>query len=57
MRIASRLGRSVIVEANLCLDIETASEGTFGHRIDNLYPDWQDFADWAAEWPRRRSTI
>ena len=49
MRIASRLGRSVIVEANLCLDIENASKGTFGHRIDNLYPDWQHFVQWAAE--------
>ena len=49
MRIASRLGRSVIVEGNLCVDIENASNGAFGHRIDHLYPDWQRFVDWAAQ--------
>jgi 2-keto-4-pentenoate hydratase/2-oxohepta-3-ene-1,7-dioic acid hydratase in catechol pathway len=49
MRIASRLGRAIIVERNLCVDIENASKGAFGHRIDSLYPDWQHFVDWAAE--------
>ena len=49
MRIASRLGRSVLVKANLCVDIETASQGAFGHRIDDLYPDWARFVDWAAQ--------
>jgi 2,4-didehydro-3-deoxy-L-rhamnonate hydrolase len=47
MRIASRSGRSVIVEGNLCVDIENASKGAFGHRIDDLYRDWQRFVDWA----------
>ena len=47
MRIASRLGRSVIVEGNLCVDIENASRGAFGHQIDNLYADWPGFLEWA----------
>ena len=49
MRIASRLGRSVIVEGNLCADIENASHAAFGHQIDDLYRDWPAFLDWAAE--------
>ena len=47
MRIASRLGRSVIVEGNLCVDIENVSRGAFGHQIDNLYADWPGFLEWA----------
>src|ERR1700758_3727424 len=47
MRIASRLGRSVIAEGNLCVDIEKASRGAFGHQIDNLYADWPGFLEWA----------
>jgi 2,4-diketo-3-deoxy-L-fuconate hydrolase len=49
MRIASRLGRAVIVEGNLCADIETASGGAFGHRIDDLYENWQGFREWARD--------
>jgi 2,4-diketo-3-deoxy-L-fuconate hydrolase len=49
MRIASRLGRSIIVEGNLCVDIENASKGAFGHRIDNLYANWQAFLQWARD--------
>jgi 2,4-didehydro-3-deoxy-L-rhamnonate hydrolase len=49
MRIASRLGRSIIVEGNLCVDIENASKGAFGHRIDDLYADWQAFLQWARD--------
>ena len=49
MRIASRLGRAVIVEANLCADIEKASQGAFGHRIDDLYQDWPAFVQWAGK--------
>jgi 2,4-didehydro-3-deoxy-L-rhamnonate hydrolase len=47
MRIASRLGRSVIVEANLCADIETASKTVFSHKVDDLYQDWPAFFQWA----------
>jgi 2-keto-4-pentenoate hydratase/2-oxohepta-3-ene-1,7-dioic acid hydratase in catechol pathway len=49
MRIASRLGRSVLVEGNLCADIENASQGAFGHQIDDLYPHWLQFLQWAGE--------
>jgi 2,4-didehydro-3-deoxy-L-rhamnonate hydrolase len=49
MRIASRLGRSIIVEGNLCADIENASQGAFSHRIDDLYADWQAFLQWARD--------
>jgi 2,4-didehydro-3-deoxy-L-rhamnonate hydrolase len=49
MRIASRLGRSIIVEGNLCVDIHDASQGAFGHRIDDLYRNWQGFLEWARE--------
>jgi 2,4-didehydro-3-deoxy-L-rhamnonate hydrolase len=49
MRIASRLGRSIIVEGNLCVDIHDASQGAFGHRIDDLYQNWQGFIEWARE--------
>jgi len=47
MRIASRLGRSVVVEGNLCIDIENASKGAFSHQIDDLYQDWPAFLQWA----------
>ena len=47
MRIASRLGRSVIVEANLCADIEKASKAVFSHKVDDLYQDWPAFFQWA----------
>jgi len=47
MRIASRLGRSVLVQANLCADIETASQGVFSHQVDDLYRDWPAFVQWA----------
>ena len=58
MRIASRLGRSVIAEGNLCVDIENASKGTFGHQIDNLYADWPGFLEWARDQrPVARATI
>jgi 2,4-diketo-3-deoxy-L-fuconate hydrolase len=49
MRIASRLGRSIIVEGNLCVDVQDASKGAFGHRIDDLYENWQGFLEWARE--------
>jgi 2,4-didehydro-3-deoxy-L-rhamnonate hydrolase len=49
MRIASRLGRSIIVEANLCADVENASKGAFSHQIDDLYENWQGFLEWARE--------
>jgi 2,4-didehydro-3-deoxy-L-rhamnonate hydrolase len=49
MRIASRLGRSIIVEGNLCADIENASQGAFSHRVDDLYRNWQGFVEWARE--------
>ena len=49
MRIASRLGRAVIVEGNLCADIANASKGAVGHRIDDLYQNWPGFVQWAAE--------
>jgi 2,4-didehydro-3-deoxy-L-rhamnonate hydrolase len=29
------------------VDVENASKGAFGHRIDDLYRDWQRFVDWA----------
>src|ERR1700693_1205601 len=47
MRIASRLGRSVIVEGNRCADIENASQAAFSHKIDDLYQDWPAFLQWA----------
>ena len=47
MRIASRLGRSIIVEGNLCADVETASKGAFGRQIDDLYREWAAFLQWA----------
>jgi 2,4-didehydro-3-deoxy-L-rhamnonate hydrolase len=47
MRIASRLGRSVVVQANLCADIEQASQGVFSHQIDDLYQNWPAFVRWA----------
>jgi 2-keto-4-pentenoate hydratase/2-oxohepta-3-ene-1,7-dioic acid hydratase in catechol pathway len=49
MRIASRLGRSVLVEGNLCADIANASNGAFGPRIDDLYESWRLFLEWAGE--------
>jgi 2,4-didehydro-3-deoxy-L-rhamnonate hydrolase len=49
MRIASRLGRSVIVEGNLYVDVENASQGAFSHRIDDLYRDWPAFVQWARQ--------
>ena len=49
MRLASRLGRSVLVQANLCADIETASKAAFGHQIDDLYADWPAFVRWAGK--------
>jgi len=47
MRIASRLGRAVIVAGDLYVDIETASGGQFSHQVDDLYRDWDRFRDWA----------
>jgi 2,4-didehydro-3-deoxy-L-rhamnonate hydrolase len=47
MRIASRLGRAVIAEGNLCVDIAEASNGAFGPRTDDLFENWQEFLDWA----------
>ena len=47
MRIASRLGRSIIVAGNLCVDVENASKGAFSHQIDDLYENWQGFLEWA----------
>jgi 2,4-diketo-3-deoxy-L-fuconate hydrolase len=47
MRIASRLGRAVIVEGNLCADIAIASKGALSHHIDDLYEDWEEFLEWA----------
>src|SRR6201997_5959211 len=47
MRIASRLGRSIIVEGNLCADVENASRGAFSHQIDDLYREWAAFLQWA----------
>ena len=49
MRVASRLGRPVIVEGNLCVDIQDASKGAFGPGIDDLYENWQGFLEWARE--------
>ena len=47
MRIASRLGRSVIVQGALCVDVENASGGVFSHHIDDLYQNWPGFVEWA----------
>src|ERR1700756_5386398 len=47
MRIASRLGRSIILEANRYVDVHDASHGAFSHRIDDLYENWPGFLDWA----------
>ncbi|MBB5168500.1 fumarylacetoacetate hydrolase family protein [Mycobacterium sp. AZCC_0083] len=47
MRIASRRGRAVIVEGNLCADIANASNGAFSHRVDDLYEEWEGFLRWA----------
>src|ERR1700741_3176887 len=49
MPIASRLGRSVLVEGNLCADIANASNGAFSHQIDDLYQNWRLFLEWARE--------
>jgi 2,4-didehydro-3-deoxy-L-rhamnonate hydrolase len=49
MRIASRFGRPVIVEGNLCVDVADASNGAFGARTDDLFDDWQGFLDWARD--------
>jgi 2,4-didehydro-3-deoxy-L-rhamnonate hydrolase len=58
MRIASRLGRAVIVEGNLCADIENASKGVLSHRIDDLYENWEGFLDWArADAPKADQTF
>lgn len=47
MRIASRLGRSSILEGNLYVDVHDASNGAFSHRIDDLYEKWPAFLEWA----------
>jgi 2,4-didehydro-3-deoxy-L-rhamnonate hydrolase len=49
MRVASRLGRPVIVDGNLCVDVHDASKGAFGPQIDDLYENWQGFLQWARE--------
>src|ERR1700757_1772382 len=49
MRIASRFGRPVLVEGNLCVDVADASRGAFGPCTDDLFDDWQGFLDWARD--------
>ena len=47
MRIASRAGRLIIVDGDLCTDVATASNGRFVPDPDDIYEHWVDFASWA----------
>jgi 2,4-didehydro-3-deoxy-L-rhamnonate hydrolase len=47
MRIASRAGRLIIVDGNLCTDVATASNGRFGPDPDDIYEHWADIASWS----------
>ncbi|HTH88265.1 fumarylacetoacetate hydrolase family protein [Mycobacterium sp.] len=47
MRIASRAGRLIIVDGDLCTDVATASNDRFGPDPDDIYEHWADFASWA----------
>ena len=49
MRIAALSDRAVIVDGSTAIDIETASRGRFGPAIQGLYPDWDDFIEWASD--------
>jgi len=49
MRIAALSDRAVIVDGSIAIDIETASRGRFGPAIAGLYPDWDEFIDWASD--------
>jgi 2-keto-4-pentenoate hydratase/2-oxohepta-3-ene-1,7-dioic acid hydratase in catechol pathway len=49
MRLANHDGRAVIVVADdKGIDVERASDGTFGPAIELLYPRWEEFRAWAA---------
>ncbi|MAU81703.1 MAG: fumarylacetoacetate hydrolase [Gordonia sp.] len=52
MRIANHDNRAGLVignaDAEQVIDIDTASGGRFGPRIDDLYPRWVEFTAWAA---------
>jgi len=47
MHIASRAGRRIIVDGNLCTDVATGSNGRFGPDPDDIYEHWADFASWS----------
>jgi 2,4-diketo-3-deoxy-L-fuconate hydrolase len=49
MRIAALSDRAVMVDGSTAIDIETASRGRFGPAIQGLYPDWDDFIEWASD--------
>lgn len=46
MHIANHDSRAVIVKGDSAVDIFTASEGTFGPDIQDLYPRWNEFVEW-----------
>jgi len=48
MRIASLNNRLVLVESGRAVDVATASNGAFTHRIADVYERWDEFRTWAA---------
>jgi len=48
VRIASRSGRLVIVEDDLCTDVAAASDGRFGPDPTTVYDQWEHFLGWAS---------
>jgi 2-keto-4-pentenoate hydratase/2-oxohepta-3-ene-1,7-dioic acid hydratase in catechol pathway len=48
MRIASLNDRLVLLQKNGVVDVETASDALFSHRISEVYDRWDEFRSWAA---------
>lgn len=49
MRLAAVGGRvHVVIDDRMLVDVETASEGRFSHRVQEIYHAWDEFRVWAA---------
>jgi 2-keto-4-pentenoate hydratase/2-oxohepta-3-ene-1,7-dioic acid hydratase in catechol pathway len=50
MRLANHAGRAVVVTGDdRAVDVATASEGSFGADVADLYDDWDSFRSWAGD--------
>lgn len=47
MRIANLSGRLHLLDGDLAIDVEKASDGQFGADPQAVYQRWAEFADWA----------